>query len=130
MSADEEAKAPSEPRASPSPPAAAGGGGGASVVDKILRRKNKASAPKEAKEPKEKAKGKEKKKKRSRGKGGDDQEERGRFSRFEAVASEVRERARMWMLARAAGGGGWLVVGWRGCLSVILLGASVKLIVI
>ena len=85
-------------------------GGGASAVDKTPRRKNKASAPKE---PKKKVEGKkEEKKKRSRGKGGDDQEERGRFSRFEAVALEVRERARMWMLARAAGG--WGVVGGGG----------------
>ena len=74
---------------SPSPPPTSGS---ASVVEKILKRKNKDGAQKEkakAKESKKKrkAEAKESKKKRSRAAAVDD--DRGRFSRFEAVASEV-----------------------------------------
>ena len=63
---------------SPSPPPTSGS---ASVVEKILKRKNKDGAQKE------KDKAKESKKKRARAAAVDD--DRGRFSRFEAVASEV-----------------------------------------
>lgn len=66
-----------------SPPPASKAAAGSSVAGKILKRRNKERSQQD------KGSSKEKKKKRSRGFGDDEP----RFSRFEAVASEVRSRA-------------------------------------